>query len=115
MVVGIWSFIHTTEGALHRIDGRDLHFIEHSDSCGCLLGLLIAESTVVEGEEWTQLGHQVRVHTGLLGGLWVITSVHEDTLAPRVAMEVAKHNQFTLFGKLLKELFGIVDLWMKDF
>jgi len=97
-----FAHVHSSEGALHGVDaGHVLEFFEESHTGCTFLGFLHSETRGVEAEVRVHFGEEVGQDSTLARVVFKIAPVHEYVLLPRMAVQIAEHDNCALFMDLL--------------
>ncbi len=107
--------ISPTKRSLHSEYIRYFDLFPHGNPGRRLLRLMHREPALLKTEEIAYLTQHIWEYTRLVWFLWVVVAVHENVLAPGMAMEITIEGEVALFGETLDEALDGVHYWVQHF
>ena len=99
MLISKLTDVSSTEARFHRKNIRYAKLSPHTDARGLFFRFMNKKPAWLETKVVADFTHQIRKHTGLMGKLLIIVSVHKNVFLATVTMQIQVKYDFTLFLK----------------
>ncbi len=99
MLISKLTDVSSTEARFHRKNIGYAKLSPHTDARGLFFWFRNTEPARLETKVVADLTHQIREHSGLMGKLLIIVSVHKNVFVATVTVQIQVKYYFTLFLK----------------